>query len=365
MFSQRCFRTCLTLAALWVAAACSEGGTGVDSDAAFDAARVEADLRRIGEVLGSEVWSSFRVLGERVPAPQPSGAIAPAQALEPVTLSADPRRAAILFAERLLESGSGSALVPSIPFEVRGTTFVLDPGTLQYVADPERSGAPENGVRFILYAVNPLTGEPVPTVEIGYADLTDEGDALEGAVSLRLVVVSGDVTYLDYLVTAGGTESSGALTVAGFVSDGETRVHFNVAVTGQQSGGVELVDVQFRIAIEGRPFEAAVTLRNVSGADGSMGQVEVVVHISADVVSLAATGGPESIHAEFRVNGELFATVSGDPLDPEIRGADGRPLTREEREALHRILALSGMVFDMFAHLMQPVGVILGFQAVS
>ena len=38
----------------------------------------------------------------------------------------------------------------------------------------DRTGAPANGVRFLLYAVDPVTFQPVePLVEAGYVDITD------------------------------------------------------------------------------------------------------------------------------------------------------------------------------------------------
>ena len=53
------------------------------------------------------------------------------------------------------------------------TTFVWDLETDVYVAS-DLSGAPAQGVRFILYAINPVTGLPVQTLdELGYVDVID------------------------------------------------------------------------------------------------------------------------------------------------------------------------------------------------
>ena len=47
----------------------------------------------------------------------------------------------------------------------------------------------------------------------------------------------------------------------------------------------------------------------------------------ADTIEFSAVGDDGGINAIFRVNGKVFATVTGDPTSPEIRGEDGRVLT--------------------------------------
>ncbi len=338
----------LALAAVLGAAACAEPEpTGPAT--ALDAPAAEASLRAIDAVLGNAAWGSFRALGARFT----TGRAVASLAAAPTTPAAALARA--------WEIGAATiATVPRIPAGIRGTTFVLDPGTLQYVPDPDRSGAPANGVRYILYAVNPVTGDPVPGAEIGYADLTDEGDALPDRVALHLEVVSGGITFLDYRVMAGGSESAGGLAVRGMTTDGETEVVFGVNASARRDGGTEVVDVQFEIGIPDRGFVARAEVRNASGAAGSAGEVAMQVHVGPDVVQLTARATAEAIDAGFAVNGRPFATVRGDPDDPEIRGADGHPLSREERRVLHQLTQLTGRVFEMFGALMQPVGAILG-----
>ena len=103
-----------------------------------------------------------------------------------------------------------------IPEEYAGVTFVYDVETDGYVGS-ELTGAPANGVRFILYAVNPVTGTPVePLVEVGYADFTVTETASSGTV--HVIVVSGGVTYRDYAVTAAGGVSSLTVTIDGYAA---------------------------------------------------------------------------------------------------------------------------------------------------
>ena len=99
----------------------------------------------------------------------------------------------------------------------------------------ELTGAPANGVRFILYAINPVTGEPVdPLQEVGYADLLDQSTGSSNSVRVQLV--SNNVTYFDYGVTGSSTASSAQVVVDGYVTDGTTRVNFDLNTSAVQTG---------------------------------------------------------------------------------------------------------------------------------
>ena len=45
-------------------------------------------------------------------------------------------------------------------------------------------------------------------------------------------VVSGATTFLDYTVVADGSETAGSLSVNGFLTDGTTRLNFDIAARG-------------------------------------------------------------------------------------------------------------------------------------
>lgn len=345
------------LVALLAAGACSDSGPGGPDPDGFDPQAVNGNLQAVSAVMASGVWESFRTLGPQFGAGAAAFGAAAIDAFQDATTPQSAPQAAALAAQRVL---AAARLVPRIPFDVRGTTFVLDPATLHYVPDPTREGAPANGVRFILYGMNPVTRQPLLDVEIGHADLSDEGDALPDRIALRLEVVSDGVTYLDYRVSAGGTETAGSITAVGFVTDGTTRLEFDIAVAGMQGPGEQSLEVRFTLTVPERGFHASATVHNVSATAGGTSDVALEIGVGDAVITFTAHGTPDRIDAEFRVNGRLFATVTGDPRNPEITGADGRELTPDEREALGQIMGLTGMVFEMFDALMQPVGAILG-----
>ncbi len=349
--------------AIVAVAACGDPGAPSGDHATLDAPAVSANLQAVDRVLqAGGVWESFRSLAPRFTAAGPAARLGAAMGgAAGAELSTDGARAAALRLGRAqLAVTQAPAFVPRLPPEVRGITFVLDSVTLQYVPDPGRSGAPANGVRFILYAVNTVTGEALPGAEIGYADLMDEGDALPAGIALRLRIVSGGITHLEYFVTAGGTDSTGALHAAGFVTDGTTRVELRAGISAGDTEEAAAVEVRFAIGIPDRAFQAAATVRNVDAAGGSVGEVVLDVQQGETRIGLALHGGEDSVMAEFRVNGELFATAQGDARNPMIRGVDGRELTLEERQALSGIFELAAQVFDMFDCLMRPVAAMLG-----
>ncbi|MGH2652480.1 MAG: hypothetical protein ACRDHK_14855, partial [Actinomycetota bacterium] len=256
----------------------------------------------------------------------------------------------------LIGPPSGAQLVPIIRSEVLGSTFVYDPATKQYVIDPARTGAPANGVRFILYQLDEGTQAPKPEVEIGWVDLIDEKASSTSSLGLRLRVVSGGVTYLEYAFELSGQLVSPTLAVSGFMSDGTERLTFDLTVSGQAIGHGGDVRLDARLEMPSRGFKVTASVR---GADGE-GHVDLTVQGGEDVINMKARVQENRLDATFTVNGRLLATATGDPEHPVIRGEGGRDLTREELAALAQIVGLTEGLFELFGELLEPVGALLG-----
>jgi hypothetical protein len=263
-------------------------------------------------------------------------------------------------ARAILSGGPARLVAPQLPPAIRGTTFVLDSITLQYVPDSSRPGAPANGVRFILYPVDRTTHQPLFGQEIGYADLTDEGNQSSPEIALRLRAVIAGLTRLDYRVVVVGADSAAMLQAAGFTYDGATRVEFQVAVRGARTADTAATEVAFAIGIPSHGFLATATLQHVTLTGDSAGAIAMTVRQGFNQVGMMAHATPLELTAVFQVNGIPFATVRGDPGHPTVQGADGRDLTAPEVDALIGIQRLTGRVFEMFDCLMRPVGGILG-----
>lgn len=301
---------------------CGDSGAPSSSGAEFDAVAVSGNLEAVGQVLDDGAWQSLRMLSPRF--------------------------------------GAAVLVAPQIPLAVRGTTFVLDSVTLQYVPDATRTGAPANGVRFILYAADSATQQPLPGSEIGHADLTDEGNSGSPAMALRLQAVISGITRLDYRVVVVGTDSAAVLQASGFSNDGATTVQFQVGAKGVRGADTSATEVTFAIGIPAHAFLANATLQHVSLAGDSTGAIAMTVRQGFNQVGMVAHATALEFAAVFQVNGLPLATVTGHPEHPTVRGADGRELTGAEVEALIGIQRLAGRVLEMFDCLMQPVGGIVG-----
>lgn len=339
-------RSMLLLAAVG-AAACTDTN-GPEADAGFDEARVEAGLAVVERVGGTPVLRSFEALGSTMGG----------TAAGPSFSGAGRMFAAVQRVAGLVGPRTSAALVPIIRNEALGRTFVYDAETDRYVVDPARPGAPANGVRFVLYHVNETTGRPA-TAEIGHADLTDQRAASSTSAGLRLVVVSGNVTHLDYAFELSGTIASAALNVDGYISDGVDRVNFDIATTGQLFGRSGTVTVAADLEVVGRDFAVSAELVGQAGEENGDGSIDLTVTAGADVVSLQVEVQNSQLDATATVNGAIFATATGPTAEPVIRGAGGNEPTAAELHALGHLVAFTGGVFDLLGGLLAPAGVLL------
>src|ERR1051325_4931284 len=197
-----------------LAAACSNS-TGPQAHLA-NPQQLSSDLQAVSGVLQSSVLASFGVVGSAAGSPAtvatPAGALLQAAPITtPQTAGqaylAAPRR---LQAFRLAAGTLGSGISASvIPPQFLGQTFVWDDATHQYVVGAD--AGPTNGVRIILYALDPLTGTVAePANAVGFVDLLDESTTTPAVNKLHVIVQGGTpaspgVTYADYTVSGSVT----------------------------------------------------------------------------------------------------------------------------------------------------------------
>jgi len=343
-------------------------GCGGDSspDVPFNPAGTSADLEAVEAAFGSSAFASFSSMsylfdGAFSGAPLVSSSVAaldlkargPGGARAGAIRSAK-RLAGILAAARnktLSASRSGIPTDAAVPAEVAGKTYEYSGGT--YVPT-DRTGAPLNGVRFLLYAVDPVSFVPVePLVETGYVDITDLSGA--STQSVRLEVVSGGITYVEYTVTANTT--TGRISVIGFVSDGSHQANLNLQATVSATGLTLLygLDVPQR--------DVSIDLRlTASDVDVESGIIDIVISMSGPngtvsmIGQFTATGATLTV----RTNGVTFATITvSGTSDPVVTGTDGQPITDEDAAALLGIFELTSQAFGAFDQLLTPVSFFL------
>ena len=339
-----------------LAAACES--TAPDIDTMLDTDAALADYDAVEGVLASPDWEAFQALGGRTPFSGSPAGVEAVGALNAAGASGGPRAFAAELSRRLAgvaAPAGGPAAAPIISDTHRGATFVYDPGADEYVVDPERSGAPATGVRFVLYEVDEA-GIPILEEEIGFADLVDEGDDSAEDVALRLTVVAHERTALDYRTTVDIGVGWGEITVSGFLQDHDgVRLDFDIEARGEQATSGNTLDIAFELGVESRGFSISGSASGVEDGAAGAGDVRLTVAHRRHVIELDVSGTGGVLDGSIFVDGDLFATVSGDADDPTILSADGDPLTFAEAVVLHRVLDGVEDVFDLLEDLVDPV----------
>lgn len=332
---------------------CGSDTTGPgDESTNFDADATEAGLSTVEGAFETDAFMSLQAMGDEFAIPAASPAMA-ADFLEAATQPSSPD-----FAERISEAGSrilATSAAPAavlIPEDYRGLTLTYTPDS-GYAVDTTLTDAPANGIRFILYAVNPVTGEvSEPLTEIGYADLTDQGT--ETSAAIGLTVVSGGVTYLDYTVTLTGTIVAPTFTIEGFLSDGTEQADFTLAHSYEVNIAGVTITIDYDVSVG--DFSMDLLLEIVAANDESTTiTVDESFSDGTNTVTIDGTLEDEVGTLEVRGNDVLFATITIDSTSITVVNGEGEPLTEEEIQALEELIDLSERVSDQFEDLLHPV----------
>ncbi len=332
---------------LAVAAACSNPGSPDEQRVQFDAKKVRDGVATIEQVNANPVLRSFRWLGGQVPS---TSAVPSTGADRLVGLIRD--------IAGMVSPASGPAAIPVIRSSMLGKTMVYDAVAKKYVIAEGRTGAPSNGVRFVLYESG-ADGQPDVAKEIGYSDLTDEKAASATTAGLRFRVVSAGKTYLDYSFDLTGSIGAVTVTVKGFMSDGTERVNFDLATTGQLFGRGGTVTLDAKLDVPSQQFSVTAKIVGSAGEGQQPGQVELTVKAGADVLAINAKFAAGQVDAAVTVNAKVFATIKGDPANPVIKGEGGRELTADEMAALGKVFEFSKGIFELIGGLLAPAGALL------
>jgi hypothetical protein len=338
-------------------------GCGGEStpDAPFNPSGTSADLDAMNTTFGSPTFASFSTFSLMFDAALGGAPIISSSAAALDVRGKTPeavRAAAVRAAQRLTAlmprdgKASFSATAVSIPASVAGKTFVYNETTGAYEASAQPLLA-LNTVRFMLYAVDPVTFAPVlPLVETGHVDLIDRSAGTTQAA--QVIVVSGGVTYIDYTVSASSTTSYGRVTVIGHVTDGVHQANINLRSTLTFTAGLTLTysltlpdrDVSINLTVSatdvstpGSPITINLTMRGPNGTIVLSGQ-------------FTETSGTINV----RVSGVAFATITTSGTTTTITRADGTALADDELQAISGVFDVSNGAFFAFDQMLAPVG---------
>lgn len=368
----------LAAAAALVTVACNE--TSGPQPQLSNPQQLSSDLQTVSGVLTSPTIQSFSALrsanGSPVRAPARAGTLLGAAPIVPPRAANQPYAdaPARLQALRLAASTFGSGITASvIPTPLLGKTFVWDVTTHQYVVGPDPG--PTNGVRVILYAVDPITGQIVenPLTPVGYVDLIDLSDATTNKLH---VIVNGGTptsitfTYADYTVSgtltknAAGQASAFSATAVGFVSDGAGghRLDFNASfsATNLDTDNPDAqIDVTWTL---NNPAVSVALHETIATPDANHATLTIDFSVTHGAETVRVTGtvtvvvSPPTVTADLTVylNGQAFARITGTNDQIQARHADGSPLSQDEVQALKDLFELPDHIQDAVEDLFHP-----------
>lgn len=349
--SLRYRRLAAAVAALTLSA-CGDGlGPGQE---AFDPDQTTADFAAVDAAFATDAFVSLAALGGQFGVGAGAATSASADLLRAATdiRVSDLSLRLDAAARRLTAVMAANAAVELIPAQYRGLVLVYVPGE-GYLPDTNQTG-PADGIRFILYAVNPITKQIAePLTEIGHVDLLDESTDI--TASVRLVVVSGGVTFVNYTVTASGPPTAPSVVIDGFITNGTTAVNFTLTHALQVNIGGSQVDIDYVIDVPGRDFQVNLDLTLVANDQGTATTIDLSVTHGSNTVRIEGSLDDELGTLQVFGNGQLFATVTITATGVEAVNAGGEPLTQREVQALGEIFDVVEEVFDVFENLFDPV----------
>jgi hypothetical protein len=257
--------------------------------------------------------------------------------------------------QSLLSFGSASPLA-LFPVDLIGTTFVYNSDSAKYVIDAARTDGPTDGIRLVLYAVNPISHVPVvPLQEVGNLDLHDVSTPTSDAI--RIVATVGSVTYVDYTASAALGTSSATLGAAGFLSNGTDEVNFNLSWTFTSTS----ITVDYLLEAGNN----SIRLLDVLTGSGTTSVENVTVTIKDATntvvlhVTVTSTTTSQSWTGDIRYNGAVAVTIGGTPNAPTFTRWDGTALTAAEIQALGSVVDSISTVFTEMSVLLGPALMVL------
>ena len=301
-------------------AACSDSSSG-PATVSNPAATIR-DLLALDSAFQSDPVNALGLLVGNFPATAPpAAALTRAVAALGATL---PPRPTLAAPHRSLEPLAGlaaSPMAPVLPDTLLGLTFEWNPDSLKY-RPTSRSGAPQNGVRFILYREDGVTGYPDPAQEVGSLDIIDLAPA--SGAQLRFVVrgSTGSPTFLDYTLTFLPAAQAFTVQASGYISNGrpaalERRFTFDASLTSAAlaNGLSETVDFVYDVNVPDVAVELHLASASDTVKDTTITSVDYRFSRRNENLRLAgadtSTNGGASSAATFAVtvNGAAYATL--------------------------------------------------------
>jgi hypothetical protein len=322
----RLFRLALPLL---LAAGCRGENTSPVIVTSFDARHAFAKIDPLAAVLDQPIYTSFNralsSLETYFRSPQAGTLI-----LVPGRGAFDARLTRMLLPAAQIRAST-------IPDNVKGKTFVWDTNVRAYVPDATLTGAPTNGVRFVLYAWDGVNGPTIPLNRLGYVDIAPAEGAGPGQ-DLTELSIFRDAPFLpvaDFVVMHSTNGSVSNFGIEGSATDGYT-VDL-IELSGSQSGAAGQHLLVYNTTLSSSPpgvsANEQLTSDQATSEEGGKLTISYDGHTFTDQ---SARSG-----AEVRFDGNLYAQVffPVSPNDPtRYLRADGTALSPQEITDLNALI---------------------------
>lgn len=346
MLTQSRFRASAAIAA--VAFALSACGDGESLPTTLDTAATNADVSAMQAVFETPQLESFSTVGYQID--MALGGFNGAIVRAPVAMLREgPERPLQVHRERLVEIASAGDDAAAIPVTALGKTYVWSTASSEYVVSA-RTGAPGNGVRFILYQIDEMEYAPaVPLVEVGYVDITQGSNTATVAA-----FTTTNAKVMEYTARIGGTSFAPSLSLKGFAGTGASLINFELGFAVSLSSST--VTTTWRTEMPSRGISSRVQL--------AMGESSITIgalmRAGNRKVEMGGSIGENGGTITVRVGGKVFARININGFDGvSITNATGGPLTPAEEETLENILAWFEVAFGAPDALLTPIYTVL------
>ena len=203
-----------------------------------------------------------------------------------------------VFASPLVRSLGFFQLVPALPAPAAGVPLVPDSllgKTLTWSCTSQRyavsgaSGAPNMGVRVVLYDRAPDGSIACPATANGQLDLFDA--SAPGTTAVRGVVTGpgGGGPLVDYTISHNVADAQGVATATGFATDGQQRLDFQV--TGEPGSGLHNPIATVQLDDAAADLHAVLHHAAEMGVDTYYEDVDLSVHDAALSAELKGSVG--------------------------------------------------------------------------
>jgi hypothetical protein len=183
----------------------------------------------VGSLTGNEELQSYNQMGEAIGLALGGGGLPAFNFVEGQELQQGLGTLARRLGACSLKEPTAVLAGPIIPSLIAGTVFVWD-AQLGYIPGEEPNPFADgvDAVRFILYAIDPITWLPIVAQPVGHVDFIDESAEGQGNTLRVIVAPTGGDPVVNYAVTCALVNNSIEVNGEGFISDGTIRIDLDL-----------------------------------------------------------------------------------------------------------------------------------------